>query len=83
MRLGGGLDGRFVTKFFGSFVMYFSFCSLTSSHNSKAVQLLTDPQKMAYLQLELAAVVDCGENFVNATCKLESDGPVVFKSLAL
>ena len=29
--------------------------------------------------MELAAVVDCGGNFVKATYKLESDGPVVFK----
>ena len=50
-----------------------------SNHNSKACTTLTDPQKVAYLQMELAAVVNCGENFVKATYKLESDGPVVFK----
>ena len=83
MRFGGGLDGRFATKFFGSLVVYFPFCSLTLNFSpittAKLVQLLTDPQKVAYLQLELAAVVNCGENFVKATYKLESDGPVVFK----
>ena len=46
---------------------------------AKLVQLMTDPQKVAYLQLELASVVDCEESFVKATYNLEGDGPIVFK----
>jgi len=37
-----------------------------------------DTQKLHYLKIELAAVVDWGEPFVKATYKLEGDGPLVF-----
>ena len=33
---------------------------------------------MANLQIELAAVVDCGQSFVKATYNLKGDGAVVF-----
>ena len=42
-------------------------------------ELLNNSQKVAYLRLELAAAVDCGEMFVKATYNLEGDGPLVFK----
>ena len=43
------------------------------------MQLLSDTQKYSYLQLELAAVVDCGERFVKAMYDLEGDGPLVLR----
>ena len=46
---------------------------------AKLMQLLGDTQKYTYLQLELAAVVDCGEKFVKATYDLEGDGPLVLR----
>ena len=46
---------------------------------TKLTQLLSDAQKAVYLQLELAAIVDCGEKFVKATYTLEGDGPLVFQ----
>lgn len=46
---------------------------------ARLLELLSDAHRMAHLQLELAAVVDCGEKFVKATYTLEGDGPLVFK----
>ena len=46
--------------------------------NNKIIQLLTDAQRLANLQIELAAVVDCGESFVKATYNVKGDGAVVF-----
>jgi hypothetical protein len=46
---------------------------------AKLMQLLSETQKYSYLQLELAAVVDCGERFVKATYDLEGDGPLVLR----
>ncbi len=43
------------------------------------LEILTDPQKLAFLQIELAAVIDLGETFVKATYRLEGDGALVFE----
>ena len=40
--------------------------------------ILSDEQRWINVQLELAAVVDIGEQFVKATYYLEGDGPLVF-----
>ena len=45
----------------------------------KLLGILTDPQKNALLQIELAAVVDCGEPFVKVTYTLEGDGQLVLE----
>ena len=39
---------------------------------------MSDEQRSINLQLELAAIVDIGEQFVKATYYLEGDGPLVF-----
>ena len=44
----------------------------------KLLQILSDPQKLSYLKVELAAVVDMGECFVKDTFTLEGDSPLVF-----
>ena len=45
--------------------------------------ILTDPNKTAYLQVELASVVDFGKPFVIATYRLEGDGPLVLPCFAV
>ena len=46
---------------------------------SKLLELLRDTRKKAFLQMELASIVDAGEPFVKSTYTLEGDGPLVFK----
>ena len=45
----------------------------------KLIQLLTDQEKLIYLHLELASVVDAGEIFVKSTYELEGDDQLIFK----
>ena len=52
---------------------------ISPATTGKLSQLLSDPQKKAYLQVELSALVDGGESFVKATYNLEGDGPLVSK----
>ena len=44
----------------------------------KLLSFFEDTQKLHYLKIELAAVVDWGEAFVKATYNVEGDGPLVF-----
>ena len=44
----------------------------------KLLSFFEDTQKLHYLKIELATVVDWGEGFVKATYNLEGDGPLVF-----
>ena len=48
------------------------------STRPKLLFFFDDSQKLNHLKIELAAVVDWGEPFVNATYKLEGDGPLAF-----
>lgn len=43
------------------------------------MQILEDPVKMSRLQVQLAAVIDAGEQFVKATYLMEGDGPLALK----
>ena len=52
---------------------------MSPATTAKLSLLLSDSQKKAYLEVELAALVDCGVSFVKATYNLEGDGPLVFK----
>ena len=52
---------------------------MSPATTGKLLQLLSDPQRNAFLRVELAALIDCGESFVKATYNLEGDGPLVFK----
>ena len=49
---------------------------LSPATNKKLLEILLNPTTMAFLQIELAAVVDAGEGFVKATYNLEGDGPL-------
>jgi len=46
---------------------------------NKLLQHLDDPTKKAYLQMELAVTVDAGLPFVQATYKLEGEGPMALE----
>lgn len=46
---------------------------------NKLLQYLDDPQKKAYLEVKHAVFVDAGMLFMQATYKLEGDGPLAFK----
>ena len=46
---------------------------------AKLLEYFADSTKMSTLKVELASVVDAGKPFVEATYKLESDGPIVLE----
>lgn len=48
------------------------------STRTKLLAFFDDPRKKLYLELELATLVDAALPFVQATYKLEGDGPLVF-----
>ena len=49
---------------------------MSPATNQKLLEILLTPTTKAFLQVELAAVVDAGESFVKATYILEGDGPL-------
>ena len=51
---------------------------LGPSSRSRLLAILTNPEKLKHLKLELASVIDWGEVFVKATYNLEGDGPLAF-----
>lgn len=51
---------------------------LTGANQTKLVEVLTGPQKKCLFEVELAAVVDAGKPFVQATYNLEGDGCLAF-----
>lgn len=48
------------------------------SNRGHLLEILDNPQKFQDLRLELAALIDAGVHFVNATYYLEGDGPLIF-----
>ena len=48
------------------------------SSRPRLLAILTSPEKLIHVKLELASVVDWGEVFVKATYNLEGDGPLAF-----
>lgn len=52
---------------------------LSTSTCAKLLRFMDDPQLRAYLQIELAVVIDFGHPFVQATYNLEGDGELVFQ----
>ena len=53
---------------------------ISSKSRLKLLEFLRDSKKKAFLQIELAAVVDVGELFVEATYNIEGDGPIVLQA---
>ena len=52
---------------------------LSPATNRKLLEMLQNPTVKAYVQIELAAIVDAGEAFVKATYNLEGNGPLVLR----
>ena len=48
------------------------------ANHRNLLELFDDPQRCQTLHLELAALIDAGVHFVNATYYLEGDGPLIF-----
>ena len=48
------------------------------SSRGHLLEIVDNPQKFQDLRLELAAFIDAGVHFVNATYYLEGDGPLIF-----
>ena len=53
---------------------------ITSKSRLKLLEFLRDSKKKAFLEIELAAVVDVGELFLEATYNLEGDGSIVLQA---
>lgn len=51
----------------------------SSNTRAKLTEFFTDKQKLDCLKVEFAAIVDAGKQFVQATYKLEGDGPLAFQ----
>ena len=52
---------------------------LSPTTTTKLLEIVSDSKKKAFLEMELAAVVDAGAPFVKTTYTLEGDGPLVFR----
>ena len=64
---------------FGDVVPFLdAHADLSPAAQKKLLQILSNPQRLACLRIELAAVVDMGEYFVKAIYRLEGDDPLVF-----
>ena len=69
--------------YFGDIAPFLQENDLSPAGRGKILAILADPQKKILLQIELAVVVDVGEQFVKATYSLEGDGPLVFSSFEI
>ena len=56
---------------------------ISSKSGLKLLEILRDGKKKAFLQIELAAVIDVGEIFVKATYNLEGDGPESYRPMII
>ena len=55
------------------------YCDVAPTTNVKLQGFFQDQLKKVHLHLELASIIDWGENFVKATYILEGDGPLCLK----
>ncbi|CAH3036193.1 unnamed protein product, partial [Pocillopora meandrina] len=70
---------RQVSEYFGDVEPFLRENDEVSPANRRRLlEIFDDPQSCQDLRLELAALVDAGVNFVNATYYLEGDGPLIF-----
>ena len=61
-------------KLFGDVEAFLTMHDQAPATRHKLLQFLQDPQKKAFLEVELVIIVDAGMPFVQATYKLEGDG---------
>ena len=82
MRRVGGVNGKFSGKCQSILVMSNLFFARTTkffpANRRCLLEIFDDPQSCQDLCMELAALVDAGVHFVNATYYLEGDGPLIF-----
>ena len=64
-----------VMLYFGDIQPFLVENDVAPSYRRKLLAILEDPEKRSLLQVELAVVIDVGEQFVKATYRLEGDGP--------
>lgn len=70
---------RQVSEYFGDVEPFLRENDEVSQANRRRLlEIFDDPQSCQDLRLELAALVDAGVHFVNATYYLEGDGPLIF-----
>lgn len=70
---------RQVSEYFGDVEPFLRENDEVSLANRRRLlEIFDDPQSCQDLRLELAALVDAGVHFVNATYYLEGDGPLIF-----
>ena len=70
---------RQVSEYFGDIEPFLRENDEVSPANRRRLlEIFDDPQSCQDLRLELAALVDAGVHFVNATYYLEGDGPLIF-----
>ena len=67
-----------VMQYFGDVAPFLRENELAPANRGKILAIMDDLQKRSRLQVELAIVIDVGEQFVKATYSLEGDGPLVF-----
>ena len=69
-----------IMSFFGDIAPFLQANpELLPATNRKLLEMLQNPTVKAYIQIELATIVDAGEAFVKATFNLEGDGPLVLR----
>ena len=67
-----------VMLYFGDVLPFLQENELAPANRGKLLTILSDPLKSNLLQVELAVVMDVGEQFVKATYSLKGDGLLVF-----
>ena len=70
---------RQVSEYFGDVEPFLRENDKVSPANRRSLlEIFNDPRSCQDLRFELAALVDAGVHFVNATYYLEGDGPLIF-----
>ena len=67
-----------VMQYFGDIEPFLLENDVSPSYRRKWLAILHDPEKKPFLEVELAVVIDVGEQFVTGIYQLEGDGPLVF-----
>ena len=67
-----------VMQYFGDIEPFLLENDVSPSYRRKLLAILHDPEMKSFLEVELAVVIDVGEQFVKGTYQLEGDGPLVF-----
>ncbi len=66
-------------KQFGDILVFLNNDDVSSATSTKLLETMADVNKRGILQIEVAAVIDLGANFVKGTYALEGDCVLVLK----